>query len=233
MGRIGSNRRSPVGLLLCVAAGALAGCTTLEALSNWTAWTQQESAPLETPDQRVQRLKQLGAEAPWWPAERQRALAAQLAQQLAKEPDPLVRRQMVHTLGRLQGPESQAALHQALRDPEVQVQVEAVWAWARQGSQAALPVLTQLLSQPQVPLDVRLAAVRALGELKDPQAVPVLARLLDDPDPAIQYRTVRSLEQITGKYYGEDVNQWKRALAGEAVPEQPRWSLSRWWKQLF
>ena len=220
-------------LTALMAVACTAGCTLWSQLPDPWFWTQEDRPPVETPAERLQRYRRVAEQADELSLEQQRRLAAQIANQLTQEPDPLVRQQMVRTLGHLAGPEAAKGLNQALKDPSVQVQVEAVRAWQRRGSKEALPVLAQLLPRSDVPLDVRLAAVRALGELKAKEAVPLLAPLLDDPDPAIQYRTVRSLEQITGRYYGEDVRRWKRALAGQQVPEEPRWSLKRWWRSVF
>ncbi len=214
-------------LLLC------GGCSSLPAwVPSWWPSTE-EPAPIETPAQRVQRYQQLEQQAAELSPQQQQQLSQQLAQALTQEPDPLVRRQLVRTLGHFPTQAAAAALFAALKDESADVQLEAVAAWGRRSPQEALPVLQQLLQNPETPLDVRLAAIRAAGKLKSPQAVQLLAPLLDDPDPAVQYRTVRSLEQLTGKRYGDDVTRWKRALAGQAVEEEPAWSVQSLWRRLF
>jgi HEAT repeat protein len=61
---------------------------------------------------------------------------------------------------------------------------------------------------------VRLAAGRALGKLKDPEAVPALALALDDTNPAIQFRATQSLKAITGKDF-KTVKEWREYVHGE------------------
>ncbi len=224
-------RKTAAGAVLFL--GLCLGCSTVP---DWVPpwWPgSEEPAPIETPAQRVERYRQLEQQAASLSPQQQQQLSQQLAQALSQEPDPLVRQQLVRTLGRFPTQAAAAALFAALKDESTAVQLEAVAAWGRRSPQEALPVLQQLLQKPDTPLDVRLAAVRALGELKSPQAVQVLAPLLDDPDPAIQYRTVRSLEQLTGKRYGDDVTRWKRALAGQPVEEEPLWSVQSLWRRLF
>lgn len=58
-------------------------------------------------------------------------------------------------------------------------------------------------------LDVRLSAIRTLGSLRDKAAIPTLAKALEDPDPAVQYRAVASLKQVSGRDLGDDVNAWR------------------------
>jgi hypothetical protein len=41
---------------------------------------------------------------------------------------------------------------------------------------------------------------------------------LDDPDPAMQYRAVMSLRQVTGQNFGNDVARWKAYVKGEPPP---------------
>lgn len=62
-------------------------------------------------------------------------------------------------------------------------------------------------------LDVRLSAIRTLGSLRDKAAIPTLAKALEDPDPAVQYRAVASLKQVSGRDLGDDVNAWREWAA--------------------
>ena len=63
--------------------------------------------------------------------------------------------------------------------------------------------------------DVRLAAAKALGETKSPEAVPALGEALTDTDPAMQYRAVLSLQKVTGKDLGNDVGRWQQYVKGQ------------------
>jgi HEAT repeat protein len=70
-----------------------------------------------------------------------------------------------------------------------------------------------------VEMDVRLAAVKALGETRDAGAVAALGEALEDRDPAMQYQAVRSLRNLTGEKLGNDVNLWRQYVRGELPPE--------------
>ena len=67
--------------------------------------------------------------------------------------------------------------------------------------------------------DVRLAAVEALGKIKDPSAVAAVAVALNDRDPALQFVGTKSMQSITGKHYGGDVEAWRQVAAGQNPPE--------------
>jgi len=69
--------------------------------------------------------------------------------------------------------------------------------------------------------DVRMAAARALGQSHEQVAVMALGNALDDKDPAMQYRAVISLRQITGQDLGNDVNKWREYVkSGKLAPVQ-------------
>jgi hypothetical protein len=65
-----------------------------------------------------------------------------------------------------------------------------------------------------------LAAVRALGETKDPAAVAALGRALDDRDPALQYYAVHSLQEVTRENLGNDVDRWRQYVQSGQVPSE-------------
>jgi HEAT repeat protein len=82
-----------------------------------------------------------------------------------------------------------------------------------------------------VDADVRLAAAKALGESKNPEAVAALGEALNDPDPAMQYHAMLSLQRVTGKNLGNSVDRWQRYVKG-AEPE-PTPSLAEQIRRLF
>ena len=60
------------------------------------------------------------------------------------------------------------------------------WRPARRGASAATPQAVKLLAETlrsDVDADVRLAAAKALGETKNPEAVAALGEALNDSDP--------------------------------------------------
>ena len=70
--------------------------------------------------------------------------------------------------------------------------------------------------------DVRLASARALGKIKDQRAVAALGDALADSDPAMQYRAVLSLKEITGQDLGNNVDRWRQYVKeGHPLQAQP------------
>jgi HEAT repeat protein len=124
-------------------------------------------------------------------------------------------------LGQYPSPTADAILKAALADGDAHVRVVACEAWGKHSDAEGVKLLSDTL-RGDVDADVRLAAVRALGETKNPQAVPALGDALSDTDPAMQYRAVLSLEKVTGKDLGNDVERWRQYVKGE----QPAWTPS-------
>ena len=60
----------------------------------------------------------------------------------------------------------------------------------------------------------------------------MLARALEDPDPAVQYRVVDSLRQVSGRDLGNDVNAW-RAWAADPEARDTQPTMAETIRQLF
>ncbi len=155
---------------------------------------------------------------------RRRRSAQQVSEQLAtsirSEKDPLIRLEIIRTLGRYPGPAADAILKAALSDPEAQIRVTACEAWGRRNDAQAVLLLAEALRS-DVDADVRLAAAKALGETKNPAAIAALGEALNDSDPAMQYRAVLSLKQATGKDLGDSVERWQQYVKQARRPQQP------------
>jgi HEAT repeat protein len=82
-------------------------------------------------------------------------------------------------------------------------------------------------------VDVRLRAIRSLGKLKQKSAIPVLAQSLEDPDPAIQYRAVAALKEVSGRDLGNDVNAWREWAAADDATRDASWSIAETFRRLF
>jgi hypothetical protein len=151
------------------------------------------------------------------PAMRMTALR-QLAYQ--QETDPLLRMEIIRTLGALPTPESTEVLAAALRDGDREVRITVCRAWAQRGGPEAVQVLSEVLAHDSE-IDVRMAAARGLGAMRDPpdEAIAALGRALEDRDPALQHRAVVSLRQVTGRDFGDDVNAWREFVQGGNPPQ--------------
>jgi HEAT repeat protein len=97
------------------------------------------------------------------------------------------------------------ALIESLKDPNAFVRRKASEALSNTG-EAGIPVLCQALADPDP--RVRVGAVRALGDLLDPDfskepgpdelatVTPLVKKLLDDPDPDVRTHAAIALRQM-------------------------------------
>jgi HEAT repeat protein len=153
-------------------------------------------------------------------------ISQQLAADFKHESDPLIRAQIVRTLGEYPGPVSDTVLQAAVSDSDNDVRVAACESWGKRDTTTAATVLAGILNG-DVDHDVRLAAARCLAGSHQQVAITALAGALEDKDPAMQYRAVLSLHQVTGQDLGNDVNKWREyAKNNKLHPAQPETSLA-------
>jgi hypothetical protein len=164
------------------------------------------------------------------PAERESAIA-DLGQKFRDETNQTLRLEYLKTLGLAQEPAAAAILVQATGDRSSLVRTAACDALHRRDVPEAQARLRDL-AESDVSVDVRLAAIRALeGDPNEP-TLKTMERLLDDDDPAIQFRTMATLEATTGKPLGKDRRAWTAYLAGEE-PEIRQASWFEGWSPFY
>ena len=228
-----ASSRQVLLMVCCLTAMTAAGCADLE-LPSWVPFQGPASDQVPgvvSPRERIEQLKQLSnAAGSATPDERNR-ISMQLATSIRTEKDPLIRLEIIRTMGRYPGPAADAVLKAALSDADTHVRMTACDAWARRGDAQAVVLLSETLRSDVDP-DVRMAAARALGETKNPAAVPALGEALADTDPAMQYRAVLALKQATGKDLGNNVERWQQYVKGEHI-DQPTPSLGERLGSLF
>jgi HEAT repeat protein len=221
--------------MLCgLALIAASGCADLDFLPSWVPFqgpASDEMAGVVPPRDRIEQLKKLSAAASTaTPAQRQQ-VSEQLTASIRTEKDPLIRLEIIRTLGRYPGPGADAILKAALSDSEARIRAVACEAWGKRTDAQAVALLSEALRSDVDP-DVRLAAAAALGETKNAAAVTPLGEALSDTDPAMQYRAMLSLKQATGKDLGNNVERWQQYVKGDR-PQEPAPSLADRARNLF
>jgi HEAT repeat protein len=158
----------------------------------------------------------------------QEAYAAEMAQKMKLESDVLVRMAMIDALSTLDSSSAQAVLYAGLKeDPEVDIRVACAEAWQKRPGTETTRILAETLRS-DTSVDVRLAAAKALGSAADRDAVRALGEALEDNDPAMQFVAMGSMKNVTGKDFGNDVNEYRRLAK---LPDPPIREKS--WMQKF
>jgi len=215
-------------LLLLVACSA--GC------AGWLPWTSREkslkNAELYGPtaNQRIQKLQDDAKQARAADGTRQVEFTRGLAETMLGEHDARVRCEIVAAAGGFDTASALAICRGAIQDPDDRVRLRACEVWRSRGGTEAVQLLSTCYRSDR-DLDVRLRAVKMLGELKDRTAIPVLAEALENPDPAVQYRAVAALKEVSGRDLGNDVNAW-REWAVDPDRVEP-WSIAETFRKLF
>jgi hypothetical protein len=155
------------------------------------------------------------------PEERER-VAQLVAGRFQDEQSPVMRVELLKTLGELPSPTAQATVQTSLADESPQVRIAACRALGRQGTSEGIAELGKVITA-DADLDVRIAAARELGQFKDPAAAQALRPALDDNDAAFQSVAMQSLRDITGKaQYANSVPAWREYLdGGNPTPPPP------------
>lgn len=175
--------------------------------------------------ERIETVKRLGEVAAKGSPDDKQKVAAELSAMISKEQDSVVRKEIVRVLGTILNDTSTAILAVGVKDPDADVRAEVCRAWGRRAqaisprgpgappdptTDIAVRILAEALSS-DTNIDVRLAAARGLGKVKnDPRAIGALGLGLKDADPALQFRSVASLQEVSGKDFGNDVAKWEQ-----------------------
>jgi hypothetical protein len=183
-----------------------------------------------TPAQRIRDLKELARKAPeTTDPGRREAICGELVQQISKEPDSIMRGEILRTLAAYGGPTADKVLKTAVKDTDADVRVIVCDLWGKRNDDQAANVLAAVLASDS-DRDVRMAAARGLGHIHDPAAARALAPTLDDTDPAMRHVAMVSLRDSTGKDFGtnpgdkEQVARWQKYVKTGEEPTQSTWA---------
>ena len=210
---------------------------TLTGCASWNPWNRREKAARDqekygfTADTRIKKLAERSKIVKSESTQNQLEFTQDLVRMMLEEHDPSVRSKILETAAEYDTAAATAICAGAMQDPNEMVRIRACDVWAKRGGAEAVQLLATRF-QTDADLDVRLRALKMLGKLKDKQAIPVLARALEDGDPAVQYRAVASLKQVSGRDLGNDVNAW-REWAADPEAHKAEWSIAEGFRRLF
>ena len=207
-------------------AALQSGCTTRGlSMVNWNAldpesykaWAEDEAYEV-TWYQQSRQLKQLRVDVTEMPLGNQAKHAEALCANLAETKNMVLQLELVRTLAVFDVPEAIPGLRQASESDLPEVRIAACRAWETQSSPDRVGILLQRVAG-DTHLDVRIAALRALGYCRSaadqPRIRESLQDVLDDDDPAIQYAAAQSLEASSGRDLNGNIQLWRDLLAGE------------------
>jgi len=212
--------RLPAVLLTSILALSAAGCADFDPVTSWNPFSRGSTDTLPgvtPPAERITALRELARKGANASEPEREQVAVELAGAIRVEEDPMIRAAIIRTLGEYPSEMAGRILRAAMEDSDPDVRVAACKAWGKRGDGEAVDVLGGVLRS-DTDIDVRLAAAGALGKSKEPSAVQALEPAINDRDPAMQYRAVLSLRQITGKDFGNNVIRWQQYVRGE-IPE--------------
>jgi hypothetical protein len=239
--------RAPQGSLLvwlCLSLAALSGCTwgSKNGVPWWATKKEKEEAAANLKKygpvafERIRLIKEEGKYAAKGGAAEKEKVATHLAEEIRTEQDPLVRFQIIQTLATIPNEIAAAVLNGGMKDPDPDVRVAVCDGWGvRAAAMQRLPsgapanpreaeLATRLLAEAltsDTNKDVQLAAARSLAKMKnDPRAVGALGLALKDPDPALQFRAVASLKEVSNKDFGNDIEKWQQYVDSVAPASQ-------------
>lgn len=149
------------------------------------------------PEERINQIRELGAGANSIPEEEKEEFARTLSTLVREETDCVMRREAVLAISHFKTQITEDTLRAAAKDPDRDVREALCTAWQNYGGDAAVTEICQLLGNDS-DLDVRHAAMDALGNLKDERGILALEAPLVDTDPALRYYAIKALQKITG-----------------------------------
>lgn len=184
------------------------------------------------PRQQIADLRELVKQAAKIKPEERERISGEVAAMYPGESDPLVRLEVIRTLGVFPGASAEATLRQAAKDSDADVRVAVCQSLGKHQAATASEVLRERLAS-DTDLDVRLAAAKALGEIRDPTSVTALGAALQDRNPAMQYQAVCSLRKVAPTDLGNDVERWRQYVKDGSVDPPKSLPLAEQFRSIF
>ncbi|RCS42187.1 HEAT repeat domain-containing protein [Bremerella cremea] len=207
----------------------IAGCASNGAIVDPLIYWDKDDAEVlakygPTPTQRIQSLDSLANRAGSLTSVERTTQSTKLSQDLATEPNSVIRVHMVRTLAKMNTPEAFAGLKSSLYDNDEFVRREAVTAMGTMKNPEAIALLGDVLIRDR-DYDVRLTAAKSLGEFNSDAAHSALVPALDARDPAMRFAAIESLRKSSKVDYKGDTAKWREFAQG-GNPEPPATSIA-------
>lgn len=219
--------------LVLLTLAAWTGC------SIWPFMDEQQTSII-TPSMRESTIREMGARAEEADSAQQERITDQLAQQIRTEPDPLVRLAIQETVAEFDTSMAHMILLAGLNDTDRDVRMVCCRKLGQRAAKSnnmvdqkdSITELRRVLEQDK-DIDVRFAAVDALGQIPSTESVRALSGTLHDHDPAMQYAGVQALKRVSGQDFGNDVESWRQFADGENPQIRPTISISQRMKEMM
>ena len=171
-------------------------------------WARTFNDPASTPDDLRQAMMGLvryehGRKPPYTDA---------YAEAARRSPDALVRATAIRALNISRDARATPLFVEKLEDESDLVRLEAAKALANVPADAAPGPLLEVARSPREVLDVRLAAVDALGRYDNPQLRQALIAMLEADDFSLAWQARQSLVNITGEDHGFNLDAWRQSV---------------------
>jgi HEAT repeat protein len=209
-----SRAHNLAALAVCLCLVAVSGCAdTADSVAAfvskpWHKKTPEEMLHVKTPEDRAKELAELAKTAPKKTPEEQQRISQELAHEIRQENDPMMRRHLLRTLEAYPTPLAMAVLLAGAKDSDTEVRRVACECLGKRGGPEAVQELTRVANSDSE-FDVRIAAIRGLGQSHDKGTLVTLAEAMVDPNPAMQFRAKESLKEVSGRDFGDDVEAWR------------------------
>ena len=151
---------------------------------------------------------------------------------LTEDPDPTVRSAAVRALGRCGDVGYVDKVIARLKDISAIVRQDAAVVLGSLTVPSAVePLMQRSLGDDSV--DVRIAAVRALGSYPTRDVLNTLIKCLDDEDFSVRFEAAESLRRLTGRNIGIDADRWREAISSTTNPfkKPARRKKKSWWQR--
>lgn len=174
-------------------------------------WAQEEQIA-ETVHAKKSRLRALAKRAKQLSEAEKEQTVANLAPFIENEKIIQLRVDAIYALGEINSQSAENVVIRSLKDPEAEVRIAAVNALTQRRTQTAGQELIRV-TRSDTDKDVRTSAIRGLSSYPGDATVAALGQILNEPEPALQFAAMESLDAVTGSSIGINVTKWKERLA--------------------